>query len=137
MFVTSRGLGEEQILGDSTCPVYGNGEADADAASARGKNRAVDPDDVANGVYQRTTGVSGIDRRVRLDHVDIDARTLALCRDVPACSTYYSDRHARLGVGEDEAVRVTDGDRPLTDHEVGRGSERCDGKVPGVDLQDR
>jgi hypothetical protein len=89
----------EQVFGDATCPIYRNGEADPDAPSTRRKNRAVDTNDFADGVDERTTGVSGIDRRICLNHVDVDARSLALRRHVPARSTHHSDRHTRLGVG--------------------------------------
>ena len=125
----------EEVFRYSARSVDRNGEADPDAPAAGRKDRAVDTNHLANGVDERAAGVARIDRGVCLNHVDVDPRPLALRRQISSRSADNPDRHTRLRVGEDEAVRIADGDRPLSDHQVARRSEWCDGKVSGVDLE--
>jgi hypothetical protein len=55
-----------ELLDDPAGEVRGNGEADADVATALTEDGAVDADDLPAGVEERPTGVAGIDRGIGL-----------------------------------------------------------------------
>src|SRR2546427_829739 len=97
-------------------PVGGNRKPDA---LARRDDRGVDPDDLSAQVHERPARVTGIDRPVRLNEILVG-------RDAAAGSSrraYDADRHRLV-----EAERVADRDRPLTNAELVRVSERGHGE---------
>src|SRR5205823_15081546 len=59
----------DELLHHAARHVRRNGEADADVAPAARQDRGVDSDQLTAQVYQRTTGVAGVDRGVGLDEV--------------------------------------------------------------------
>src|SRR6266702_1061006 len=125
----------QQVLRYSAGPVDGNSEADPDAAPAWRKNGAVHANDFANSIDERPARIARVDRGVGLNHVDVDAGSLALRSEISSRSADDSDRHARLSVGKDEPVWIADCDRPLANHQVAGGAEWRNGEILGVDLE--
>ena len=73
--------------------------------------RGVDPDDAAVAGRERAAGVSGVQARVRLDHVvDHPQRAAGAGRQRPADGRDHAGRH-----GPGEPVRIADGDHQLAD----------------------
>src|SRR5437899_3355273 len=96
--------------------VGGNRKPDA---LTRRDDRGVDPDDLSAQVHERPARVTGIDRRVRLNEVLVG-------RDADVGSSrraHDADRHRLV-----ESERVADRDRPLTNAELVRVSERGHGE---------
>src|SRR6476661_3016285 len=68
--------GRDELVGGASRLVARDGEAEPDAATGRSararhpRDRAVDADDLARHVEQRSAGVAGVDRGVGLDRVD-------------------------------------------------------------------
>jgi hypothetical protein len=108
--------------------INGNREPDS-LVSARitREDRGVDSDQVSFVVDQRSTGVAGVDRRVRLDEV-LDF----LNAEVAAAHRAYDPRCQGLTHSE----RVSDGERYVTNLHLGRITQRDIWEVGSVDLED-
>ena len=127
-----------QLLDGAADLVDRDREADADVAAlaaeapaADGRDRGVDPDDLAVEVDQRAAGVAGVDGGVGLDRVDVGAvaRTaLAAGGHRPVLGADDAARH-RAGQAERRADRD---DRVADDDAVGV-AERQGRQVLGVD----
>ena len=88
-------------------------DADVAVAAAAGLDLGVDPDHLAFGVDQRTTGVAGIDRGVGLDHVR-DREAVGRL-DLALQGGDDAGRHGAV-----EAERVADRDHRVADLHLGR-----------------
>ena len=105
---------------------YRDRETDAERAPRLGEDGAVDADQVAGGVHQRTAGVAGVDRGIGLDEVleAVDAEMVAAERADDA------ERHRAA-----EAEGIADREHEIAHlHPVER-AERDGGEVLAVRLQ--
>ena len=72
------------LVEEALCSIDGNGESNPNRAkimstfAATGNDEAIDPDDLTQGIHQRTTTVAVIDRGIRLDHVAVVVVALRL-----------------------------------------------------------
>src|SRR5688500_5593795 len=98
----------EQVLDDPARAVDRDREAEADRAAASRVDRAVDANYLAVGIDERPARVAGIDRRVRLHHVEVRRRTGAALDEVAADAADHAGGDAGLRVAEHEAVRIAD-----------------------------
>ncbi len=107
----------EQVVGHACRAVDRNGEAESDRATAGRIDRAVHAYDLSRSVDERTTRITGVDRCIGLDHVHVGAiaRIGGRRDEIASHTTDDSDSDTWLGIREHEAVRIADGDRPLTD----------------------
>jgi hypothetical protein len=92
-----------------------DGEAQADAAARLGQYEGIHADDLAVGVDQRAARVTRVDRRVGLNHVDVDTALLGARQDVAPQRAHHTRRDARLGIAEQGTVGVADSDHPVAD----------------------
>ena len=108
----------EQVVGNPARAVDRYREAESDRAAARRIDRAVDADDFARRIEQRSARVAWVDRGVGLHHVDVHPATFAHADEIPSGAADHPGGHAWLAVAEEESVRIADGDRPFTDQQL-------------------
>ena len=100
-----------------------NREAVAGVVAGAAGDRAVDADDVAADVEQRTAGVARIDRRVRLDVVGDRVRIVAARIEQRRLIAALGADDARRD-REVELQRIADRQHPLADARLGVVAER-------------
>src|SRR3954468_9585694 len=98
----------EKIVRNSTRAIYRNCETNSDRAAARREDRAVDADHLACGIDEGSTRVAGVDRCVRLDHVDVNPGAFAGRGKVAPGTAHHPRGHARLGISEEKTIRISD-----------------------------
>src|SRR5208282_3582370 len=104
-----------------------NRETDSHAGAGVRVDRAIDSNDVAAQIDQRSARVARIYRRVGLDEI------LVVAGDEASLGADDSGRHRMI-----EAERIADRHHPLADLQVTRVAKRRDGKIVlHVDLQQR
>src|SRR6476619_3333080 len=116
----------EKIFCDPSRTIDRYREAKANRSSAGRINRAVHTNHFSERVYEWSTGISRIDRRIGLYHVDVHARPLALRCEIAPGSTDNSSGYAWLSVGEEKSIGISDGNRPFTDKKICRAAQWCD-----------
>ena len=156
----------DQVLRHALGIVHGDGEAHPDVpglpgGAPSGGDGHVDADQSALGVEQCAAGVAWVDRRVGLDHVDVDGALGALLRHARDAELELSGP-ARTGLsavlgdcggghgdgavqGGDDPVRdgpgqaqwCTDGDGPVSDVQLSGGAHLDGGQPLRVDLHHR
>ena len=112
-----------------------NREPDPYRAARAREDRAVDSDDLAQRIRERAARVAGVDRRVGLDHADVDPGLSLGGEQVPAHGAHHSGRDGRLGVAQEVGERVADRDYPFADQQVGALAERRGRQARGVELE--
>ena len=94
-----------ELLHDGLDDVARNGEANADAAAGRRKDRCVDADHLALGVEGRAAGIAVVNRRVDLQEVVVGSGA-----DVAPARRDDAGRHRAA-----KTERVADRDHPIAD----------------------
>ncbi|RMT71390.1 hypothetical protein ALP41_00603 [Pseudomonas savastanoi pv. nerii] len=115
-------------LHDIHCQFGRNSEADALGAAGLGKNRGIDTDQIAAGVYQRTARVTRVDGRIGLNEVFISVEAQLIA---PGGT---DDPH---GHGLTDPERVADRQCNVADANAVRARDGNRGQVFQIDLEHR
>ena len=122
----------DELLGDVVGEIDGRREAESFGADFADGDGSRDADDRTVAVEQRAARTALGDRRVGLDHVEQRRTTRAV--DFTAQCTDDTNGHRRTAL---KAERRADGDRLLTDLQLGGRPEWCDNEIGDVvDLDD-